>query len=125
MRVSIPISNPLQPSVIIVWACMITINHIRKGGHQNAEPGSRLLFFWAYKKWNCVEVIFTRNAHYINSRRHFGWNDKTKICLPIEVINIVFVECDSGVMLRLMLPIHFTSIPKGASDSSRRSVHEC
>ena len=57
---------------------MITVDDIRKGRYQNAERSSGLLFFWTNKKWNCVIVIFTGNAHYIDARGHFWRNDKTE-----------------------------------------------
>ena len=124
MRISLPVIDSIKPRLFIIWPCMVTVNRIGKGGNQNTNFGAWFAKLWADKKWHGVIFCATADAHHINPRGQICRNDKTKVSIPIEIINFILMKRDSTIMSRFVAPVHFASIPKRSCYRTRWRIHQ-
>ncbi len=69
-------------------------------------------------------MLTLSDADGVDSRRKVVGNHEREIGLPAEVVDVVLVEVDGGIVLGGVAPAHLAAVPGRAGHRPRRQVDQ-
>ena len=84
---------------------------------------SYFIFWWANKKRNIVFIFIAFQPHYIYTAWYIFRYIKTEIILPFKIIDVIFMKMYCSIMIGIMFPWHFRTIPIRTSNASWSEIH--